>query len=316
MNFPQGLAPGLELTVRPARPRGRGNARLAQHKLKLDSGGAGPLLNGEDFRIKIAHSWVVCAGMQLNASANAAVVKPVFVASRRMAKIQDMAREFLRRALEAKGWTPYRLAKECGVSATTITRPLNNPDYNFTPKLDTLLRIAAATGVPLPDILNASLGVDAAPVRGSIPVVGEVRAGAFHTIPDDPAPGEWLNMDVPDYERARLFALRVAGRSMDKFYADGTYVVAAPAAETGVRAGDHVVVRRFDAAGRAETTLKEVARRADGSIYLEPRSTDPNHQEAIPVMGDRDANTGVEIIGVVVASYNATKRGRGPLIIF
>lgn len=233
-----------------------------------------------------------------------------------MDELREATRDFLTRALAATGWTPYRLSKEAGVSATTITRPLNKPDWKFVPKLDTLSKIAKVSGVDLPDILKTTVSMDIVSVRGSIPVWGSVRAGSWEQIPDEPVIEEWLQMDVPEYAGASLFALRVTGRSMDLVYADGSFVILAPPSETGLRIGDRVVVRQYDASGKAETTLKEITKGTSETIVLQPRSSDPAHQTPLIIPIRRDSDVGVEIVGVVVAVYALEARGRGPLLDF
>jgi repressor LexA len=231
-----------------------------------------------------------------------------------MDDLREAARDFFRRGLEKTSWSAYRWAKEAGVASTTITRLLNDPEWKNIPKAATLRKLAAAARLDLPDILNGPATMDLSPVERSIPVLGDVRAGSWERIPDDPVVTEWLPMQVPDYAGAALFALRVTGKSMDLIYPDGTYVVCAPPAEVGLQEGDCVVVRRNDGADRYETTLKQIERQGGGYI-LQPRSTDPAHQEPIPFPArDEFAQSGVEIIGVVLVDYNKNRRGRGPLI--
>ena len=144
-------------------------------------------------------------------------------------------------------------------------------------------------------------------------VVGEIRAGAFAPIPDEePTPWEFVPVSLPEYARATLFALYVVGRSMDRHYPDGSAVVVCPAAEAGIREGDHVVVR-IRRGSMAETTLKEVVVSRDG-VELWPRSTDAAYQAPIKLYADRDADDGPEIIGVVVGSFAARAARSGPLI--
>lgn len=229
-----------------------------------------------------------------------------------MPDLQEEARAFMRAALAKTGLAPYALAKKAGVAPTTITRPLNDPDFKFVPKAATLGKIAAAADMTLPDTFSA-VTPEVVPVTRRIPLVGEVRAGAWAEILDDPVIEEWLPIHLPEYDRAELFALRVAGRSMDLIYADGTIIIVVPAVEAGVRVGDHVVVRRRRG-GFAETTLKEVVQESDGTISLHPRSTDPQFQEPIRVDRARDADDGPEIVAVVVATYSVRRSGTGPLV--
>lgn len=144
-------------------------------------------------------------------------------------------------------------------------------------------------------------------------IIGEVRAGAFAEIPaEQPEPVEFVPVQLPEYQRAQLFALVVRGRSMDRDYPDGSVVVVCPAHEAGIRENDHVVVRRWKG-GLAETTLKEVV--VEGrSIALWPRSSDPDFQSPIRLEHLRDAQDGPEIIGVVVGSFKARATRTGPLL--
>lgn len=144
-------------------------------------------------------------------------------------------------------------------------------------------------------------------------VIGEVRAGVFAPIPDEPVtPWESVPVSLPEYARANLYALYVVGRSMDRYYPDGSAVVVCPTAEAGIREGDHVVVRIWRG-DLAETTLKEVVV-APGGVELWPRSTDQAYQTPIKLRTVRDSDEGPEIIGVVVGSFSARASRAGPLL--
>lgn len=148
-------------------------------------------------------------------------------------------------------------------------------------------------------------------ITREIPVLGEVAAGVWR----DAAPmeahdaAEWLPIDVPGYERAALFALKIVGTSMNKIYSPGRYVVVAPAHEAGLREGDYVIVQR-NRGDIVETTCKEVVSE-DGRIALYPRSDDPAWQTPLYMAGDGDDQTAPIIVGVVVADY--AKRERPPM---
>lgn len=147
-----------------------------------------------------------------------------------------------------------------------------------------------------------------------VPVIGAIQAGAWVEVGEDPDMEEVQHVPVymAGFEGASLFALRVRGNSMDQYYSDGTMVIVCPAAEIGVREGDHVVVRR-NRANLCETTLKEVVKQR-GGIWLHPRSSDPDHQRPIQLKNAPDADDGMEIIGVVVSSYNIRPIQQKPLI--
>ena len=154
---------------------------------------------------------------------------------------------------------------------------------------------------------------DLRPVTRYVPVIGAVQAGLWAEIPEDePEPEEVLPIVLPGFSGARLFALKIRGPSMDRYYPEGAMVIICPAAEIGVRDGDHVVVRRRRGM-LVETTLKEVVQDADG-IALWPRSNDPHFQEPVRLSSVRDADEGPEIIGVVVSSYMVRPIQHRPLI--
>lgn len=150
------------------------------------------------------------------------------------------------------------------------------------------------------------------PVNRSVPLLGEVQAGAWTEVAEEYAPEEFVPIYLAGFEGAQLFALRIRGPSMDRHYPDGTMVIVCPAAEIGVREGDHVVVRRRRG-GLVETTIKEVVKEK-GGIALWPRSSDPAHQEPIRLDHARDADEGPEIVGVVVSSYVIRPIQQRPLL--
>lgn len=228
-----------------------------------------------------------------------------------MAEIADEARDFIRRALAATGWTPYRLAKAAGIAPSTITRPLNDPNFKFIPKQGTLNKIAEAAGLTAPTVAEASLEVES--VSQWVPLLGEVRAGTWTEILAEPEIEDRIPVRLPEYQRASLFAVRVSGRSMDLKYPDGSVVIALPPSEAGVRVGDDVIVRRYRD-GLAETTLKEVTQIEDGSYELQPRSSDPTHL-SLPMPKAPDSQDGIEIIGVVITSMGPPRQARGPLVL-
>lgn len=305
------------MTFAPSPPRRLRDIRPAQHSIDRDSGGDRAGLDFADFG-GCLHGLDYVQLCSVGQCRNAAGKLRRVVQFRRMDELREAARDFFRRGLEKTGWSPYKWGKAAGVAPTSITRLLNNPEWKYLPKLDTLLRLARAAEMELPSNLKSAELVDFSPVERSIPVWGDVQAGAWRRIPDEPEVTERLDVSVPGYETASLFAVRVVGPSMDKFYPEGTYVICAPPAEVGLQEGDCVVVRRRDRAGKVETTLKQIERQKGrgGGFLLCPRSNDPAHQTPLPLPANRDAaaQEGVEIIGVVLVSYAKDRRGRGPLI--
>lgn len=151
------------------------------------------------------------------------------------------------------------------------------------------------------------------PVDRYVPVIGEVQAGAWAEIREELVPQEFIPVLLSGFAAASLYALRVRGTSMDKYYPDGTMVVVCPAAEIGIREGDHVVVRRTQGP-LVETTIKEVVKERSG-VVLWPRSNDPAHQTPIRLPASNvAAQDGPEIIGVVVANYTVRPIQQRPLL--
>lgn len=225
----------------------------------------------------------------------------------------------LKAAREAAGYeTAKQAAEAMGVSVATYVQHENGTRGFPAPRADRYARFFRSSPEWLlygrgdaPERSEVPFG--ARRVTRQVPVLGEVQAGVFAEIPDDaPDVPEMVPVYLAGFEGAQLFALRVRGPSMDRHYPDGTMVIVCPAAEIGVREGDHVVVRRRRGM-LAETTLKEVVREKNG-IALWPRSSDPGFQDPIRLETVRDADEGPEIIGVVVSSYVVRPIQQRPLI--
>lgn len=314
IDLSEGLEPGLEQPLVPAVPRALGDAGRLEHIAQVDVRLGDAIDDGLDFRRFHVSEYVHdCIAL---ASTNARpATRPTMLFGRMSDwadESREVARAFMRQALAVTGLSPYALAKKAGVAASTITRPLNNPEFKFTPKQATLAKIGAAAALTPPKLPEPSSKVE--PVNRTVPLVGEVRAGAWTEVPDEPVVEDEIPVFLPDYQRASLFALRVAGRSMDQLYQDGTIVIAAPCAEIGLQVGDIVVARRWKN-GLAETTLKELVQEADGSYCLYPRSSDTS-LKPIPLAHEPHNDNGAEVIGVVVYAISASRRGRGPLVTF
>ena len=137
-----------------------------------------------------------------------------------------------------------------------------------------------------------------------IPLLGDVRAGAFMSVTEQEEPKEWIAFYDPQYERAETFGLKVVGTSMNEYYQDGAIVICARAVHTGVMEGDHVVLEVRDSLGRVETTLKEVQIR-DNRVEFWPRSTDERYQTPFipPHANDEFTDEGWQVTGIVISEY-------------
>lgn len=171
-------------------------------------------------------------------------------------------------------------------------------------------RYAAKLGVTPEWLLWGRRDGDAPPmaeVKREIMVMGEVAAGLWREAAFLSAAEatESILLEVDGYQRAALYALKVVGRSMDDHYPPGRYVIVAPAAEAGVRWGDHVIVERRKA-DLVELTVKELVN-DHGRTALWPRSSDPSFLP-IYIEGDEPDQNAPRIIGIVVADYSRRQR--------
>jgi SOS-response transcriptional repressor LexA len=140
-----------------------------------------------------------------------------------------------------------------------------------------------------------------------LPILGEIRAGTWLETSFIDAEGEPEMLAVardPRFPRARQYALRVVGSSMDLDYPDGSYVTCVDFAESGlaISEGLTVHVERHRQSGQlVEITLKAIERRGS-TWWLVPHSSDPVHQ---PIsLRERDAE--VVIRGVVTGGWRQT----------
>jgi len=230
------------------------------------------------------------------------------------------ANERLRAAREAAGYDTAKSAAEAmGASVATYSQHENGTRGYPATRAQRYARFFKTT----PEWLLYGRG-DEPTTSGSktivkrasrlVPVLGSVQAGAWTEAAEEPSPEEVVPIYLAGFEGAQLFALRIRGPSMNLYYPDGTMIIVCPAAEIGVREGDHVVVRRHRGA-MCETTVKEVVKEKAG-IALYPRSKDPEHQKPIRIQEARDADDGPEIIGVVVSSYVVRPIQQRPLLQF
>ena len=247
-------------------------------------------------------------------------------------------RTWLLSVMELTGLTATAWSNKAGIAGSTIRRAVR-PDYPFVTSSRTLSKLASAAGVAPPAIGAEPSPMEAPgsvvhliprahlrPVGRAIPILGDVEAGAWREpltfdveLPANAsrealeAMGlDYVVADIPGYETAQLYALRVRGPSMNRHYPEGRFVIVAPAAEAGIRDGDHVIVRR-NHAGLSETTIKELVVDETGRAQLWPRSDNPDHQA--PLRWSRgDGQDRAQIIGVVVGDYGRRQRPERPAI--
>lgn len=148
------------------------------------------------------------------------------------------------------------------------------------------------------------------PVSG-LRVEGKVQAGAWldtSLIEDDEGDREIIPVARDTrFPHARQYALAVIGDSMNKIFAEGTYVTCVDMDDSGLamKEGQIVHVERQDGS-RTENTLKTI-HFDNGKISLMPQSTNARH---VPIEyhrksanGDWDDGIVVKVRGVVIGKF-------------
>lgn len=197
----------------------------------------------------------------------------------------------------AAGMIQPDLAEKLGVTRNAVS--LWESDKNG-PSLSTLMKLVKL--IPLEIDGMTSVGL-VEPQPAGLPIMGEVRAGAWLEIDNDVEVTGHIPV-APDrrYRGQRQYALKVVGTSMNKVAQPGIFVIVADWTDNGadLKDGDLVVVRR-ERAHTYEVTLKR-ARKAGASWEFWPESDDPRHQE--PIRPSRDnLEWTVAIVGKVIGKY-------------
>lgn len=180
------------------------------------------------------------------------------------------------RAIDAlavrKGMTASGLARAAGLDPTTFNRskrqaPDGKPRW---PSTESVARALNAAETSWDEFAALLAGRDGNAGR-AIPIVGMARAGADGFFDENGFPvGADETVRFPDLGEDRVYALEIAGDSMEPTYRAGDIVIVQPGA--AVRRGDRVVVRTRS----GEVMAKVLGRRNDQTIEL--ISLNPAHQ--------------------------------------
>jgi transcriptional regulator with XRE-family HTH domain len=228
-----------------------------------------------------------------------------------MSAYREAAIAYLKRVERESELSLNEIAGRVSVSHTTLTRPVRDPNYKYTPKYGTLKKVADETGIPLPPELTTAEPRSSNVKRlGTLPVRGIVAAGMWQAVEalQDDALG-----NAPIVENARFhgvpqWAELVRGASMNRSYRDGDFLHVVDAVEISYRpvAGDDVVVeRRQHQGGTIERTCKRIAADLKGGMVLVGDSSVESWNQPLPLVGSVD--TEVEIIGLVIGSYRPSR---------
>jgi phage repressor protein C with HTH and peptisase S24 domain len=178
------------------------------------------------------------------------------------------------RAIDAlavkRGMTPSGLARAAGLDATTFNKskrqaPDGKPRWPSTESISRALAAAETDWDEFAALLSGRPGAGRA-----IPIVGMARAGADGFFDEAGFPvGADETVRFPDLGEDRVYALEIAGDSMEPTYRAGDVVIVQPGA--AVRRGDRVVVRT-----RAGEVMAKVLGRRNEQI-VELLSLNPAH---------------------------------------
>lgn len=177
------------------------------------------------------------------------------------------------------------------------------------PSIDSLRKLAVALKLSVEDLTTDTESATLPPQEVAINqlvVMGTIEAGQFRDITladQDEEDREVINVARdPRFPRARQYALKVSGDSMDELFPDRSYVTVVDFWDSGLEPKDGLVVhveRRIADTHLVETTLKEIKRQG-AEVILVPRSSNAKHKP-IPMAGD--GKTEIVICGVVTGKW-------------
>lgn len=163
-----------------------------------------------------------------------------------------------------RGLSASGLARAAGLDPTTFNRskrqtPDGRPRW---PSTESVSRALAAADASWDEFAALVAGRSGGAGR-SIPIVGMARAGANGFFDESGFPvGADETVRFPDLGDERVYALEIAGDSMEPVYRAGDIVVVQPGA--AIRRGDRIVVRTI----AGEVMAKALGRRNDQTVEL------------------------------------------------
>jgi hypothetical protein len=187
------------------------------------------------------------------------------------------------------------------------------------PGIDFCETLAPLLGVT-PQWLAFGAGEEAAEPAPAptIPIVGEVAAGTWRSVDtavDEPDFGDTRLPADPEWPVEAQVAFRVRGTSINRVAPDGFFLGCVDIHRVQYRPqrGDLLVIERQSGDGsQIERTVKRLRVDARGERSLIPDSTDPDHQDAIPLSrGDGDETETVRVLALVTWVHSPVWRETG-----
>jgi phage repressor protein C with HTH and peptisase S24 domain len=182
------------------------------------------------------------------------------------------------------GHSVSALARLAGLDATAfnVSKRISKDGRERWPSTESLAKILEATGENFEVFLSGtgayiqSSGF-ADPSQPTVPLLGLAQAGAggFFDSAGFPVGQGWDEIELPTPTDNGIYALEVAGDSMEPLYREGDRIVVSPTEQ--VRRGDRVVVKTRDGEVMAKILARQTARQIElhslNPIY-EPRILD------------------------------------------
>lgn len=163
---------------------------------------------------------------------------------------------------ERHGLSPSGLARRAGLDATAFNKSKRvaadgSPRWLST---ESLMKALSAVGASLEDFAALGQGRQG----HTAPLLGFAKAGNDGYFDDAgfPVGDDWEEVRFPGIGNEAVYALEIAGDSMEPVYRDGDRIVIAPGAP--IRRGDRVVVRTRD----GEVLAKVLGRQTDKLVEL------------------------------------------------
>jgi SOS-response transcriptional repressor LexA len=224
-------------------------------------------------------------------------------------------RDRIRQRLDELKKSPRKASLDAGLSADAIRGIFRNPDSS--PSVGTIEKLAAALETTADWLAFGDekqvfdvVALEATPSDGqiiSIPIVGIAEAGAFREVIEynDVEPEYLFAERDPDFPRARMFAMKIAGDSMNDAeppILPGSRVICVDFDETGLPLAEGMLVvieRSRDEGQMLEWSIKEVEIHEDRVEYC-PRSTNKGHRPiVVPYNADPEDTRMIRVMGLV-----------------